>query len=53
MNISLTAYLTGFTYQNLAKALPYLLVLWTVVNVSARLIVNRQRQLTKQAAGIQ
>ena len=52
MNISLTAYLTGFTYQNLAKALPYLLVLWTVVNISARIIVNRQRQLTQQAAGI-
>ena len=53
LNISLTAYLTGFTYQSLAKALPYLLILWSIVNVSARLIVNRQRQLTKQAAGIQ
>ena len=53
MNISLTAYLTGFTYQSLAKALPYLLILWSIVNVSARFIVNRQRQLTKQAAGIQ
>lgn len=53
MNISLTAYLTGFTYQSLAKALPYLLVLWGIVNVSARFIVNRQRQLTRQAAGLQ
>ena len=51
MNISLTGYLTGFTYQNLGKALPYLLVLWGLVNVSARFIVKRQRQLTLQAAG--
>ena len=51
MNISLTGYLTGFTYQNLGKALPYLLVLWCLVNVSARFIVKRQRQLTLQAAG--
>ena len=51
MNISLTGYLTGFTYQNLGKALPYLLVPWCLVNVSARFIVKRQRQLTLQAAG--
>lgn len=51
MNISLTAYLTGFTYQTLGKALPYLLVLWFIVNVTARFITKRQRQLTMQAAG--
>lgn len=51
MNLSLTGYLTGFTYQNLGKALPYLLVLWCIVYVSARFIVKRQRELTKQAAG--
>jgi multiple sugar transport system permease protein len=51
MNLSITSYLTGFTYQNLGKALPYLLVLWGIVNISARFIVKRQRQLTRQAAG--
>ena len=51
MNISLTAYITGFTYQTLGKALPYLLVLWFIVNISAKFIVKRQRQLTLQAAG--
>lgn len=51
MNISLTGYLTGFTYQTLGKALPYLLVLWFIVNITARFIVKRQRQLTLQAAG--
>jgi len=51
MNLSITGYITGFTYQNLGKALPYLLVLWVIVNISARFIVKRQRQLTMQAAG--
>ncbi len=51
MNLSLTGYLTGFTYQTLGKALPYLLFLWVTVNVTARFIVKRQRQLTLQAAG--
>ncbi len=51
MNLSLTGYLTGFTYQQLGKAMPYLLVLWVIVNISARFIVKRQRQLTLQAAG--
>ena len=51
MNISLTAYITGFTYQKLATALPYLLVLWFIVNKSAKFLVKRQRFLAKQAAG--
>ena len=53
MNLSLTGYLTGFTYQNIGKAMPYLLVLWMIVNVTAKFIVKRQRQLTLQAAGKQ
>lgn len=51
MNLSITGYITGFTFQNLGKALPYLLVLWGIVYISARFIVKRQRQLTIQAAG--
>ena len=51
MNISLTGYLNGFTYQKLASALPYLLVLWFIINKTAKFLVKRQRYLAKQAAG--
>lgn len=51
MNISLTGYMTAFQYQRLGAALPYLLVLWAVVNVSAKFLVTRQRKLAKQAQG--
>lgn len=51
MNISLTGYMTAFQYQRLGEALPYLLVLWTIVNFSAKWLVKRQRQLAKQAQG--
>jgi ABC-type sugar transport system permease subunit len=52
MNISLTSYLTAFTYQRLAKAMPYLLVLWLVVNFVAKWLVDRQRKYAKEAAGL-
>jgi multiple sugar transport system permease protein len=52
MNISLTSYLTAFTYQRLARAMPYLLVLWVVVNVIAQWIVKKQRKYAKEAAGL-
>jgi multiple sugar transport system permease protein len=51
MNISLTGYMTAFQYQKLGAALPYLLVLWVVVNISAKFLVQRQRKLAKQAQG--
>lgn len=51
MNLSLTGYITGFTYQKLATALPFLLVLWFVNNKTAKVLVKRQRQLAKQATG--
>ena len=52
MNISLTSYLTAFTYQRLAKAMPYLLVLWVVVFFVAKWLVERQRKYAKEAAGL-
>jgi multiple sugar transport system permease protein len=52
MNISLTSYLTAFTYQQLGKALPYLLVLWVIVNFSAKYLVDKQRKYAKEAAGL-
>jgi len=52
MNISITSYLTAFTYQRLARAMPYLLILWTVVNITANIIVKKQRKSVKEAAGM-
>ncbi|TCS80196.1 carbohydrate ABC transporter permease [Muricomes intestini] len=51
MNISLTGYINGFTYQKLAAALPYLLILWFIINKTAQFLVKRQRHLAQQAAG--
>jgi len=52
MNISITSYLTAFTYQRLASAMPYLLILWVVVNITANFIVKKQRKYAKEAAGL-
>jgi multiple sugar transport system permease protein len=52
MNISLTSYLTAFTYQRLARAMPYLLVLWVGINITASRIVKKQRKFAKEAAGL-
>ena len=53
MNISITSYLTAFTYQRLASAMPYLLILWVVVNITASIIVKKQRKYAKEAAGLE
>ncbi len=53
MSLSLTAYQTGFKFQRFAAALPYVLVLWLVVNVVAKQIVKRQRAAQRQAAGLE
>ncbi|GMO29647.1 MAG: sugar ABC transporter permease [Spirochaetaceae bacterium] len=52
MNISVTSYITGFVYQRLGRALPYLLVLWIIVNISAKFLVEKQRKYAKEAAGL-
>ena len=52
MNISITSYLTAFTYQRLARAMPYLLILWVIVNITANIIVKKQRRYAKEAAGL-
>jgi multiple sugar transport system permease protein len=52
MNISLTSYITAFTYQQPGRAMPYLLVLWFVVNFAAKKIVEKQRKYAKEAAGL-
>jgi multiple sugar transport system permease protein len=51
MNISLTGYVTAFQFLRMGKALPYLLVLWSICYVVAWALVKRQRKLTKLAQG--
>jgi multiple sugar transport system permease protein len=51
MNLSLTAYNTGFAFQKFGEALPYILFLWLCINVIAKQIVKRQRAAQRTAAG--
>lgn len=51
MNLSLTAYQTGFQFQKFGFALPYILVLWVFINIIAKQIVKRQRLAQRQASG--
>lgn len=51
MNISMSAYMTAFKYSRVGLAMPYLLVLWVIINYSAKAIVKRQRKLARQAQG--
>ncbi|MEF9839871.1 MAG: sugar ABC transporter permease [Lachnospiraceae bacterium] len=51
MNLSLTAYQTGFQFQKFGFALPYILTLWVFINIIAKQIVKRQRAAQNQAAG--
>ncbi len=51
MNISLTAYMEAFKFSKVGAALPYLLILWVIINYTAKALVKRQRKLAKQAQG--
>jgi multiple sugar transport system permease protein len=53
MTLSLTSYQTGFQFQKFGTALPYILVLWIIINLVAKQIVKRQRAAQKQAAGLE
>ena len=53
MSLSLTAYQTGFRFQKFGFALPYILVLWMIINFAASRIVKKQRAAQKQAAGLE
>ena len=53
MNLSLTAYQTAFQYQKFGPALPYILVLWLMINYLAKFIVGKQRAAQRQAAGLE
>lgn len=51
MSLSLTAYQKGFKFQKFGAAIPYILVLWLIINITAKRIVKLQRSAQKQAAG--
>ena len=53
MSLSLTAYQKGFKFQKFGAAIPYILVLWLIINIAAKQIVKRQRAAQKQAAGLE
>jgi multiple sugar transport system permease protein len=51
MNLSVTAYNTGFAFQKFGASLPYILVLWFIVNLVAKQIVKRWMHSQKVASG--
>lgn len=53
MNLSLTSYQTGFKFQRIGQSLPYILVLWLIVNFAAKFIVKKQRAAQRQASGLE
>ncbi|MBR2256424.1 MAG: sugar ABC transporter permease [Blautia sp.] len=53
MSLSLTAYQKGFKFQKFGAAIPFILVLWLVINISAKQIVKLQRAAQKQATGLE
>lgn len=53
MSLSLTAYQKGFKFQKFGAAIPFILVLWLIINISAKQIVRLQRAAQKQATGLE
>lgn len=51
MNMSLSAYQTGFQFMKVGSSLPYILVLWMFINFCAKRIVKMQRHAQNVAAG--
>ena len=53
MSLSLTAYQKGFKFQKFGAAIPFILVLWLIINIAAKRIVKLQRTAQKQASGLE
>lgn len=51
MSLSVTAYTRGYMYQKFSGALPFILVLWFIVNICAKQIVKAWRKSQYTAAG--
>lgn len=51
MNLSVTAYNTGFAFLNLGKSLPYILVLWLIIYIISKRLVKNWLSVQKRASG--
>lgn len=51
MNLSITAYNTGFAFLKFGESLPYILVLWVIIYIIAQFLVKKWAQVQKSAAG--
>jgi len=51
MNLSITAYNTGFAYKNLGQAMPYVLIMWIIINIISKRLVKGWQSAQKTAAG--
>jgi len=51
MNISITAYNTGFQFNKFGASLPYILFLWVVIYILAKQIAQRWQAAQRQASG--
>jgi multiple sugar transport system permease protein len=51
MNLSITAYNTGFAYKALGRAMPYVLIMWIVINIISQRLVKGWQSAQKIAAG--
>lgn len=53
MNLSVTAYNTGFAFMNFGKSLPYILVLWVIIYIISKKLVGNWLKVQKQASSEQ
>jgi multiple sugar transport system permease protein len=51
MNLSVTAYNTGFAFLKFGKSLPYILVLWLIIYVISQKLVKNWLSVQKTASG--
>ena len=51
MNLSVTAYNTGFAFLKFGKSLPYILVLWLIIYIISQKLVKNWLSVQKTAAG--
>ncbi|MDR0361562.1 MAG: sugar ABC transporter permease [Planctomycetota bacterium] len=51
MNLSVSAYIRGFTQYRFGQMIPYVLFLWVVIFIVSQILVRRWLKVQKQAAG--
>jgi multiple sugar transport system permease protein len=51
MNLSVSAYVRGFTQYRFGQMLPYVLTLWVIVYFASQILVRKWLKVQKAAAG--